>query len=304
MITLLDEELALWRGHDGTLGLVDDRCVHRGTRLSRGDVAAACVRCPYHAWEFDQTGACTKIPQLTSGRIPAKARIRAYRAVDHGGLVWACLAEPGTELRGIPECEEPGPGTRRYVGEPFVWECQSGRQIENFLDIAHFSVIHVDVFGNPDVLEVPPHKVSRSDDGWQLFTDFHYPAVQMFAPPGPDGRHPIEDMYFEYRVELPFAVQLRSTMAGRPYSLFTANQPIGVERCRVYWIAIVDAENGPPDDALEASEQAIFLPDRDIIETQRPKSLPLDRSAELHMPFDRLAIEYRTALAEIGFPLR
>ena len=46
-VTLLGEQLALWRAPDGELGLVDDCCVHRGTRLSLGHVGVqGCVACP------------------------------------------------------------------------------------------------------------------------------------------------------------------------------------------------------------------------------------------------------------------
>ena len=62
--------------------------------------------------------------------------------------------------------------------------------------------------------------------------------------------------------------------------------PIGVE---------VDA------DAYEELEARIWLPDRRIVEGQRPSRLPLDLLEELHLPFDRLAIAYRRRLREIGF---
>ena len=53
-VTLLGEDLVLWRAPEGTLSLLDDLCAHRGVRLSLGAVTeTGCVRCPYHSWEYD-----------------------------------------------------------------------------------------------------------------------------------------------------------------------------------------------------------------------------------------------------------
>lgn len=303
-VTLLGEDLVLWRALDNSLGLLDDLCAHRGTRLSRGDVGRdGCIRCPYHAWEYAADGACTRLPQLPGSSAPAKARVRAYEVTEQAGLVWACLVPAAERLRGIPPLPEADdPAMHVYAGEPIDWACQSGRQIENFCDIAHFSVVHVGVFGNPDVAEVPPHRVERSADGWQLRTAITYPAVNTLEAPGPDGKHPVVPIDFDYTVELPFAVRLRSSAAGRPYVLLCANQPVTSETCRVFWVMVMDAQHAIADDLLEAMEQSVFLADREVVETQRPSRLPIDLGAELHLPFDRMAAAYRRALVELGFP--
>jgi phenylpropionate dioxygenase-like ring-hydroxylating dioxygenase large terminal subunit len=301
--TLLGEELVLWRGPDGRIGLADDLCVHRGTRLSKGGVTDdGCVRCPYHGWEYDGTGACTRIPQLPSGPIPAKARVPAHQVDEHAGLVWGCLVGPGAEARPRPVFESTEQsGVHTYVGEVMDWACQSGRQIENFLDIAHFSVLHVDVFGNPDVMEVDNYEVTRSDDGWQLTTHYDYPGID---PTGmmSDGRPGQTMIGFDYRVELPFAVVLGSQLMDLPYVLSIANQPVTASTCKLYWVIALPEDMAMPDEVAEMSEQMVFHPDRAVVETQRPERLPIDLQAELHLPFDRMAVAYRRALAELGFP--
>jgi hypothetical protein len=57
-----------------------------------------------------------------------------------------------------------------------------------------------------------------------------------------------------------------------------------------------------PDEMLETMEQAVFHADRGVVETQRPEQLPIDIGAELHLPFDRMAVAYRRALRDLGFP--
>src|SRR5262245_22647514 len=61
-VKLLGERLALFRSEDGSLGLVAERCPHRGAALSYGMVEDDGIRCPYHAWKFDKLGRCVDRP--------------------------------------------------------------------------------------------------------------------------------------------------------------------------------------------------------------------------------------------------
>src|SRR5438105_4474423 len=61
-VTLLGEKLALFRSEDGTLGLVGDRCPHRGASLAIGMVEGSGIRCSYHCWKFDKEGHCVDTP--------------------------------------------------------------------------------------------------------------------------------------------------------------------------------------------------------------------------------------------------
>lgn len=304
-VTLLDEELAVWRGPSGELGLVDDLCSHRGTRLSLGEVAdSSYIVCPYHAWEFDRTGECRRIPQLQDRSIPDAAGVGAYRVAEQSGLVWACLAGADESDREIPDfAEAQDPDWRLVVGEPMDWSCQATRQIENFLDMAHFSVVHVDVFGNPDVMEVPAYEVTGSAKAGTLATATTYPALDLMASAetGTVVESPID---FRYSVRLPFVVLLGSTLMGVRYTLLCATQPISADRCRVYWCFALPADEGAElsDDMIRAGEEMVFSADRRIIETQRPQRVPLDASAEFHLSFDRMAVAYRRALRELEFP--
>ncbi len=89
---LLGEPLVLWRGRDGGPRANLDLCVHRGTALSLGWISGDELVCPYHGWHYAADGRCVAIPQLEDpSRVPAKARIPAYRAQERYGLVWVAL---------------------------------------------------------------------------------------------------------------------------------------------------------------------------------------------------------------------
>jgi vanillate O-demethylase monooxygenase subunit len=301
-VTLLGEQLVLWRTADGSLSLLDDLCSHRGVRLSMGTVTADdCLRCPYHAWEYSAEGRCTRIPQLGHDRIPAKAAVAGYRTTEHSGLVWACLADEGDERRPAPRLAEVDDlGTHwLHVGEPLDWRCQASRQIENFCDVAHFSVLHVDTFGNPTQLVVEPYEIRRSGDGWRLEFDFPYVSAYDQGTAPEDGSQ--WGMVFEYRAELPFAVRLGNA-AGPGSVMFIATSPTTATTCRLFWCTGFPVGTEVDIPAFEAVEDAVWAPDRRIVEGQRPELLPLDLTEELHLPFDRFAVAYRRALTDLGFP--
>ena len=75
------EQLVLFRGEDGTAGLIEAYCPHMGAHLGcGGKVVGNSVQCPFHAWEFDGTGSCTKVPYAK--RIPPNAGVYAWEVCD------------------------------------------------------------------------------------------------------------------------------------------------------------------------------------------------------------------------------
>ena len=76
---ILGEDIILFRTKSGKAVALEDRCCHRNVKLSLGYLNDETVVCGYHGWEYDDTGACTKIPsQLPGTKIPPKAVIKKY----------------------------------------------------------------------------------------------------------------------------------------------------------------------------------------------------------------------------------
>jgi phenylpropionate dioxygenase-like ring-hydroxylating dioxygenase large terminal subunit len=59
---LFDQELVVWRDRDGASHVWEDRCPHRGMRLSFGFVRGNHIACLYHGWAYDTAGQCRAIP--------------------------------------------------------------------------------------------------------------------------------------------------------------------------------------------------------------------------------------------------
>jgi 5,5'-dehydrodivanillate O-demethylase oxygenase subunit len=71
-LTLLGEELVLYRDTRGGYGLLDRHCAHRRADLAYGIVEACGLRCHYHGWLFDGAGRCLEQPFEETARPEAR----------------------------------------------------------------------------------------------------------------------------------------------------------------------------------------------------------------------------------------
>ncbi len=305
-VRLLDEDLVLWRDGDGALGIADDLCAHRGTMLSAGGVVSpsGALTCPYHAWEYDRRGQCVRIPQLADQRAAAHVRLAAYRVAEHAGLVWTCLVARGEERRGIPTVPRVDePGWWSHAGAPQAWRCQAPRMVENFLDVAHFGVLHANNFGNPDVEVVDPYRPALEPDGLAITYTFPYLTRDRWSPPVA-GRPATRFVAYDYRVELPFASWIKGAgLRDTAYYTCAAACPVSAQETTIFWVVAFPDSLVYTEDELDAGFLEFFEEDQRVVELQRPEWLPLDLGIELQMPFDRIAVVYRRALLDLGFPV-
>ena len=142
-VKAFERELVLFRGEDGTPNLLGAFCPHMGAHLGHGgEVVGNTIKCPFHAWQFDGAGACTKIPY--ADRIPPKARTRRWVCVERNGMIMAWNdiegSEPEWDIPVIPEVGDPA-WTDFEVRE---WDIKthSMEMAENQVDVAHFQYLH------------------------------------------------------------------------------------------------------------------------------------------------------------------
>ena len=86
------QDLAIWRADDGFVNVWQNRCRHRGVRLTIGANDGAQLRCQYHGWCYaNRTGTCTYIP-AHPGDPPAQTLgNQAFPSMEKYGLVWTTL---------------------------------------------------------------------------------------------------------------------------------------------------------------------------------------------------------------------
>jgi 5,5'-dehydrodivanillate O-demethylase oxygenase subunit len=148
-VRILSEDLVLFRADDGGLGLVAERCPHRGASLGYGFPDGGGLRCPYHGWLFDSDGSCLEQPnQIPESRsLKERAQIAAYPVQALGGLVFAYLGpqpEPPLPRFDLFTWTEGG-GRFRDIGTAVI-PCNWLQIMENSFDPTHVEWLHGRLF--------------------------------------------------------------------------------------------------------------------------------------------------------------
>jgi nitrite reductase/ring-hydroxylating ferredoxin subunit len=100
---VLGRDLAVWRGADSAVRAWENRCPHRGTRLSLGFVRENKLTCIYHGWSYDGDGACVRIPAHPSLVPPKTITVEKFLCAESNGLIWFAaegLAPPTPSAEG------------------------------------------------------------------------------------------------------------------------------------------------------------------------------------------------------------
>ena len=91
-VKMLGEELIAFRTTSGEVGLIQNACPHRGASLFFGRNEEEGLRCVYHGWKFDVSGACVDMPsEPAESNFKNKVRAKAYPVQERGGIVWTYM---------------------------------------------------------------------------------------------------------------------------------------------------------------------------------------------------------------------
>ncbi len=140
-ITLLGESLVLFKDAQGRYGLVARQCCHRGADLAYGRLEDGGLRCPFHGWLFDVSGACLQQPAEPKGStFHTKVRQRAYPCVEKNGVIFAYLG-PGAPPP-LPDVDcFAAPDSHSFAFKGWI-ECNWLQALEVGIDPAHASYLH------------------------------------------------------------------------------------------------------------------------------------------------------------------
>jgi phenylpropionate dioxygenase-like ring-hydroxylating dioxygenase large terminal subunit len=299
---LLEQELVLWRDAGGAVHAWDDRCPHRGARLSLGRVQDERLVCAYHGWQFDASGACRLQPAQPNDTPPKTACARRFEAREAYGMVWVCLGQPARDLPPFPEHGDAR--LRKVLCGPYPVHACGPRIIENFLDMAHFPFIHEGILGAREFTEVPDYQVAPYDDGLGergmrgvIATDCRawQPQANLLA----EGGSMVEYTYRVVRPLTAILTKLPQRQGGLAEAISLHVQPEDEEHCRA-WIVLALCDADSSDGQLRQFQDRIFLQDLAILESQRPKRVPLEPGIEVPQRADRLSAAYRRMLKELG----
>jgi phenylpropionate dioxygenase-like ring-hydroxylating dioxygenase large terminal subunit len=159
-VTILGEELILFRDTKGRTGLLYPRCMHRGASLYYGKIEERGIRCCYHGWLFDTEGRCLEQPcEPNAGKHLDAVRQPWYPVEERYGLVFAYMGPPDKKpllprydnLQGLGPDEElwinvggfGSTGDDSLEVVPYNWTHMN----ENVMDPHHVHVLHTTISG-------------------------------------------------------------------------------------------------------------------------------------------------------------
>lgn len=291
-VTLLETDYVLWRGDDGEITAVRDRCSHREARLSLGSVTNGCIQCPYHGWRFDPSGRCIAVPSSGSDTgIPPAAHLTPLSVEEHYGLVWLC---PGTASGPVPHLAvDADPSFTRLNTSMQTWNVSATRMADNMLDIAHFPFTHVGTFGHDAETVVPRFSLTELDDTfygyeYRVTVDNDGDAKAMSG----DERDTVS-LEMSTGFAMPFSI--RSTMSwdnGIDQVLFMTMAPITPDRSYYTFVLWRNDDVSETGSDIVDFELQVTDEDRQMLENLRGE-LPLHPGGVADVAADRASVEWR-----------
>lgn len=301
-VRILGLNFVAFRDTGGTPHMLSDTCIHRGGSLGLGWVREGRAICPYHGWEYDGSGRCTKIPtQSADQKIAARAKVDSYPTDEKYGILFAFLGD-------LPEAERPpiyaitefgAEGWRANDVVCFEVNAYYERSVENGLDAAHNEFVHP-LQGSPSIsTTLRDHPIEVED-----------------VPPWGSGFLQPYGGYAQKESQT-LGAGVGTTWAGSehhgPNTLITRiffsdekkfiqyffEAPIDESRTRIYFVNMrcfmLEPEN---DQKLIDINMTIAHEDIRIIESLDPVRTPDTTTKEMLTPADKPIVHYRRYLQD------
>lgn len=319
-VELWETRLVLWRelmpDASGRVHAWADRCPHRGASLSLGRVCSetnfASLECPYHGWRFAggttggermASGRCVHVPAAPDFVPPAGHRVQVHAACERHGLVWVRLDTQNTREPWHEPPDFPGSATsegwRSVLCGPYAVQSSGPRLIENFLDLSHFGFVHEGWLGDRHHAQVEVGTVIEGA------SELRVERARAWQPRAYASA--CEGRWVDYRYELshPWSAVLvkearEGDLVSNAIALFI--RPDGDEACTAWFVMATQGE-AVDDEAVRRFQTAVFEQDRPVVESQRPRRLPVGLQgpvSEMHGPADRVSAAYRRHLMRLG----
>ncbi len=138
-LRIMNENYAIFRGHDGQAQIVAAKCPHRGAQMHLGWVEDATIRCVYHGWKYDGTGQCVEAPAEREG-FANNVQIPVFPTGEAFGLIYGFFGddEPPA-FPPYPESHGDGLIDARPIERV---RCNYLQSFENSMDEVHVAFTH------------------------------------------------------------------------------------------------------------------------------------------------------------------
>jgi phenylpropionate dioxygenase-like ring-hydroxylating dioxygenase large terminal subunit len=289
-VRILGKDLVLYRTGTSIVA-AEDRCPHRGARLSLGHVSHGDLVCTYHGLKFGKAGRCENLRQRCEGTKYRDLSLATLRCDTKYGIIWVCLsAQSNYKIPDFPEYYDSSYAT--IFLPSFEWKASPIRQIEGVFDLTHFAYVHhasgCSMLGARDARDIPAYTINTKRH--MIHVDFRSesgPATGFWAR--------------TYKITLPFTVQMsaRRTPDGF-WILFNTVCPVTENISKIFVVQAFNFNKAAISESMGTYEEMVYREDQRVVESQTPVIPDLLFRDEFSLPEDRISIAYRKALRRIG----
>lgn len=148
-VKILNRNWVVWKDNlENVWSMQEDICPHKFAPLSQGRVEqkTGCIECPYHGWQFDTSGKCSKIPQ-NNANFDKNIYLTNIVTYVTGDLLWGFFPESISSIQEpieiLPDLKysflNNTKDEKYFMKElPYSWDIL----VENFMDPAHIPFAH------------------------------------------------------------------------------------------------------------------------------------------------------------------
>ena len=311
---ILDEPVVLFRDRDGKAAAIADRCCHRGTPLSLGEVVEGGLQCGYHGMVFDRDGKCVHIPG--QDKIPEKAFVPGYPVVERDRFIWIWMGDAAAadtaRIIDVPWHRDAEHWGHRHDVIPIKGNYLL--MIDNLMDLTHLGYVHKrTVGGNPSQHVDARMETSRTQNGVRFtrWMPSSPPPPTYVAAWGFKGR---VDRWQEFEWVAPSSV-LQWTGAkdagqgalegdrdgGFQFRIFHGMTPESETSCFYFWAAAnaFSAKDAKAADDFAAALALTFDEDKAVVEEQQRRLSEFGEDWLVNIASDGTRAQMRRVLDEL-----
>ncbi len=142
-LTRLGEQIVLWRDAAGLVHALQDRCPHRGARLSMGWNLGDRLACWYHGVQVDGSGTVREVPAVANCPLEGRTCVKSYPVQEQAGAVFLWF---GLEAKCAPAAlqlpEELTSDEHSHFLCTAHWATSYRYAIDNVMDPMHGAYLH------------------------------------------------------------------------------------------------------------------------------------------------------------------
>ena len=311
-VTMLDENIVIYRTSTGKPVALEDRCPHKLLPLSKGKIIDDAIQCGYHGMTFDCTGQCVRVPG--QDYVPPSAKVRSYPVHESHGIVWLWMgkADEADPSKVFHLAQFDDPAWEMHLGDALHLKSNYLNVAENLVDPAHVSFVHPTTLGNAQSEDVPVEVDTRGDVIVAHRWIRNAPPIGFFKEFG--GFTGNVDRWHYYYLHLPCtavidfgsadsALGLKEDERGRGVRIFAVHlmTPVTATYTIDRWLHVRNTATGTPGVAekMDALFRVAFAEDKEILEAIQREELRGTPAHPVRLAIDRGSNVFRSRINKL-----